>query len=51
MGGDSLVNIRNDATMSASSCAGENGGVLHLASGTILRGYTSLFDGRGGSDR
>ena len=50
VGGDSLVGIGKDATMSAGSCAGGSGGALHLASGRTIDGSTLLFGGRGGSD-
>ena len=46
VGGDSLVGIGKDATMSAGSCAGGSGGALHLASGRTIDGSTLLFGGR-----
>ena len=51
VGGDSLVGIGKDATMSTGSCTGGSGGASHLASGRTIDGSTLLFDGRGGSDR
>ena len=46
VGGDSLVGIGKDATMSAGSCAGGSGGALDLASGRTIDGSTLFFGGR-----
>ena len=51
VGGDSLVGFGKDSMMSVGSRAGRSGGALHLVSGRTIGGSTSLFGGKGGSDR
>ena len=51
VGGKSLIGLGQDDTTSAGSCTGGSGGALYLASGGTFIRSTSLFGGRGGSDR